>query len=90
MFLNFVFSYEQVQNALKKVLSSSILTNEDFCQETFSMLGFKLIPIDEERRLTNDIGTNYSPPSLSKKRKLISTEYNQKTNSSPSLKRSSK
>jgi len=53
------------------------------------MLGFKLIPIDQERPLTNDIGTNYSPPSLSKKRKLTSTEFNQKNNS-PSLKRSSK
>ncbi len=70
-------SYEQVQLALKKVLSCSILPNEDFSSETFSMLGFKLIPIDNQRRLTNDIGTIYDPPCLSSKRKLTSTESNQ-------------
>jgi hypothetical protein len=42
------------------------------------MLGFKLIPIDEEKRLTNDIGTDYDPPCLSSKRRLTSTESNQK------------
>jgi hypothetical protein len=74
----FFLSYEQVQLALKKVLSAAILSNEDFSSETFSILGFKLISIDEEKRLTNDIGTNYDPPSLSSKRKLTLNEFNQK------------
>lgn len=47
------------------------MTNEDFNDETYSTLGFKLIRIDEEKRLTNDIGTDYDPPNcLSSKRKL--------------------
>ncbi len=74
----FFLSYEQVQLALKKVLSAAILSNEDFSSETFSILGFKLISIDEEKRLTNDIGTNYDPPSLSSKRKSNLNEFNQK------------
>ncbi|CAF3315474.1 unnamed protein product [Rotaria socialis] len=91
--------YEQVKKALKKIVSAATLTNEDFSDETFSMLGFKLIRIDEERRLTNDIGTDYDPPTcLSTKRKLnnqnkefISTEYNHKHHkNNSSVQRSSK
>ncbi|CAF0788397.1 unnamed protein product [Rotaria sordida] len=85
--------YEQVKNALKKIISCANLTSEDFSDETFSMLGFKLIRIDDERRLTNDIGTDYDPPTpFSSKRKLnhqnkefVSTEFHHKhhkTNSS--------
>jgi len=84
-------SYEQVQLALKKILSCAILNNEEFSQQTFSILGFKFLPIDEDKRLTNDIGTNYDPPSLSTKRRLTSTEYNYKHHkSNSSAQRSSK
>ncbi|CAF1441699.1 unnamed protein product [Adineta steineri] len=83
--------YEQVQLALKKILSSAMLTNEDLSCETFSILGFKLIPIDEEKRTTNDIGTDYDPPCLSSKRKLTLTDYNHKHHKNNSLsQRSSK
>lgn len=74
----FFFSYEQVQSALKKILSCAISTNEDFSQQTFPILGFKVLPIDEDKRSTNDIGTSYDPPSLSSKRRITSTEYNHK------------
>lgn len=61
---------------MKKVLSSSILTNENVCEETFSLLGFKLIPIDQQKHLTKDMGTNYEPPSFNNnyKRKFNQTD----------------
>ena len=41
------------------------LKNENISEETFSLLGFKLIPINNHQHLTKDIGTNYDPPSSS-------------------------
>ncbi|UJR38554.1 hypothetical protein I4U23_031220 [Adineta vaga] len=70
--------YEQIQLALKKILSCAKSTNEDFSCETYSILGLKLIPIDEEKRLTNDIGTDYDPPAFSSKRRLTLNESQQK------------
>ena len=47
-----LFSYEQVQRALTKILHSAVLTNENHSPETFSTLGFKLVPINEEKSVT--------------------------------------
>jgi hypothetical protein len=76
-----LFSHEQVENALKKILSCAISTHEDLSQETFSLLGLKIIPIDEERRVTNDIGTIYDPPCLAIKRKLNSNDQRESKSS---------
>ncbi|CAF1259890.1 unnamed protein product [Adineta ricciae] len=83
--------YRQTQLALKKILSFAKTTNEELTGESYSTLGLKLIPIDEDKRSMNDIGTNYDPPLLSSKRRLTSSETQQKySKNSSSSHRSSK